>query len=142
MPLDTSSKRRSSVGMLLASILAPPSPTDSPGVVDQDDRQHAGGSYAGIDAAPPIIPPEPPLPTLCRRASLMAGLLRTPIVDRVTLCLTPPWQRYFSRPTTPPATLAGLARTPFVSRDTLTLTPAWSQYLQEEETHGLTPAGP
>ena len=95
MPLDTSTKRRSSVG-LLGSILAPPSPTDSPGALDQSDRQHSSFSYSGILALAPVIPPEPPAPTVRPRLPLMAGLLRTPVVDRVTLTLTPPWQRYFA----------------------------------------------
>lgn len=47
MPLDTSTKRRSSVGILQPWQTAPPSPTDSPGTVDEADRAHGTFSYSG-----------------------------------------------------------------------------------------------
>ena len=53
MALDTSSKRRSSVGILSPWQVAPPSPTDSPGVIDAYDREQIAGTYSGILAAAP-----------------------------------------------------------------------------------------
>jgi hypothetical protein len=50
MPLDTGSKRRSSVGLMSPWLPAPPSPTDSPGTIDQGDRAHVAYSYSGIAA--------------------------------------------------------------------------------------------
>jgi hypothetical protein len=49
--LDTPSKRRSSVGVLASWLLAPPSPTDTAGVIDQADREHIAWTYSGILAA-------------------------------------------------------------------------------------------
>ena len=51
MPLDSSSKRRSSVGIMTTWILTPPSPLDSPGVLDEADRGHGAQVYSGIEAA-------------------------------------------------------------------------------------------
>ena len=45
MPIDTRSKRASSVGILLPFVLAPPLPD---GTISQGDRQHAAWSYSGI----------------------------------------------------------------------------------------------
>jgi len=45
MPLDTRSKRASSVGMLAPFILAPPFPD---GTISQGDRQHIAWTYSGI----------------------------------------------------------------------------------------------
>lgn len=53
MPLDTSTKRRSSVGLWQVWQTAPPSPTDSPGALDTADRAHGAYSYSGIAAAEP-----------------------------------------------------------------------------------------
>ncbi len=50
--LDTRSKRASSVGILLVSILAPPLPDAT---IAQGDRQHIAWSYSGIAAAAPAI---------------------------------------------------------------------------------------
>lgn len=50
MPLNTSSKRRSSVALWAPWQAAPPSPTDSPGTIDAADREHSAGSYSGIAA--------------------------------------------------------------------------------------------
>jgi len=47
MDLDTRSKRASSVGLLLAFVLAPPL---ADGVIDAGDRQHSAHSYSGIAA--------------------------------------------------------------------------------------------
>jgi hypothetical protein len=51
VPLDSSSKRRSSVGLLSLWQTAPPSPGDTPTVIDQADRAHIAGAYSGIAAA-------------------------------------------------------------------------------------------
>lgn len=56
MPLDTSTKRRSSVGICQPWMLAPPSPTDTAGTVDQADQQHGAWSYSGILAVVYISP--------------------------------------------------------------------------------------
>ena len=56
MPLNTSSKRRSSVALWAPWQTAPPSPTDTPGVIDADDSEHAAWSYSGLVA----VAPEPP----------------------------------------------------------------------------------
>lgn len=48
MPLDTRSKRASSVGLLLPWMLASVFPD---GTLDQGDRQHGASSYSGILAA-------------------------------------------------------------------------------------------
>lgn len=61
MPLDSRSKRGSSIGTLQPWTLSPPSPLDTPGAVDAADRQSGTGSYAGILAAvvayvPPALP--------------------------------------------------------------------------------------
>jgi len=48
MPLDTSSKRRSSVSILQPWQATALAPTDSPGVVDAPDREHVAWSYSGI----------------------------------------------------------------------------------------------
>ena len=53
--LDTSSKRRSSVGLWSPWQTAPPSPTDSPGVIDADDREHIAGAYSGLVTAMPVL---------------------------------------------------------------------------------------
>lgn len=49
--LDTRSKRASSVGLLLAFVLAPPLPDAT---LDQGDRQHIARSYSGVLAAAPV----------------------------------------------------------------------------------------
>ena len=46
--LDTTSKRRSSVQILMPFTMAPPLPD---GTLDQGDRQHIALSYSGILAA-------------------------------------------------------------------------------------------
>lgn len=51
--LDTSSKRRSSVALWASWLPAPPSPTDTPGVLDAADREHAAWAYSGILAEEP-----------------------------------------------------------------------------------------
>lgn len=53
MPLNTSSKRRSSVALWSPWQTAPPSPTDSPGAIDAGDREHTAWSYSGISAGLP-----------------------------------------------------------------------------------------
>jgi len=51
--LDTTSKRRSSVAILIGfSLLAPPLPD---GTIDQGDRQHIAFSYSGILAGSPAV---------------------------------------------------------------------------------------
>jgi hypothetical protein len=54
MPLDTSSKRRSSVGLLQPWQANAPSPSDSPGVIDRADREQIAWTYSGIHAAHPV----------------------------------------------------------------------------------------
>ena len=56
MPLNTSSKRRSSVGLWSPWQTAPPSPTDSPGTMDRADRLQSAWSYAGSVPAGPVMP--------------------------------------------------------------------------------------
>ena len=58
MPLNTSSKRRSSVGILSPWQTVPPSPLDTAGVIDQADREHIAWAYSGILALapPPVVP--------------------------------------------------------------------------------------
>lgn len=53
--LDTRQKRASSVGILLAFVLAPPLPDAT---ISQGDRQHIAWSYAGIlaEAPAPVAP--------------------------------------------------------------------------------------
>jgi hypothetical protein len=51
--LDTTSKRRSSVGLLSGWLLAPPKPD---GTLDAGDRQHIALSYSGILAGA-FVPP-------------------------------------------------------------------------------------
>jgi hypothetical protein len=48
--LDNTSKRRSSVQILMTPILAPPAPD---GTISQADRQHIAWTYSGILAAQP-----------------------------------------------------------------------------------------
>lgn len=48
MALDTRSKRASSVGLLLAFVLAAPL---ADGTFSQGDRQHLAATYSGIEAA-------------------------------------------------------------------------------------------
>jgi hypothetical protein len=50
--LDSRSKRASSVGILLVSVLSPVLPD---GTIAQGDRQHVAWSYSGIAAAAPDI---------------------------------------------------------------------------------------
>jgi hypothetical protein len=52
MPVNTPSKRRSSVNLLSPWQGSPPSPTDTAGVIDQADREHIAWTYSGILAAP------------------------------------------------------------------------------------------
>ena len=54
MALDTRSKRASSVGILLAFVLAPPLPD---GTLGQGDRQHIAATYSGILATGVAINP-------------------------------------------------------------------------------------
>ena len=49
--LDNTSKRRSSVQVMMPFSIAPPSPTLVLGDIDQADRQHIAWSYSGILAA-------------------------------------------------------------------------------------------
>lgn len=57
MPLDTSSKRRSSVGLLQPWQANAPSPSDSPGVIDPADREQIAWTYSGISAGHPVPMP-------------------------------------------------------------------------------------
>ena len=52
--LDSTSKRRSSVQVLLPFASAPPDPD---GDLDQGDRQHAAMSYSGVLAGAAVTPP-------------------------------------------------------------------------------------
>lgn len=65
--LDTPSKRGSSVGILLFSILAPPFPPD--GAIDQGDRQDIAVSYSGILAG---VPASTPITVVLRHEVLRA----------------------------------------------------------------------
>jgi hypothetical protein len=57
MPLDTTGKRRSSVGLLQPWQPNIPSPLESPGTIDQADQQQMTWSYSGILAIPEVILP-------------------------------------------------------------------------------------
>ena len=59
--LDTRSKRASSVGIMLAFVLAPPLPD---GTLDQGDQQHIAVSYSGILAEAPVVVAPPILDCL------------------------------------------------------------------------------
>ena len=61
--LDTTSKRRSSVGLMLVAIVAPPLPD---GAIGQGDRQHIAVSYSGIAAAAPAVEEAPRRPRIGR----------------------------------------------------------------------------
>ena len=52
--LDTRSKRASSVGILLVSVLAPPLPDGA--ITALGDRQHIAWEYSGIEAASADVP--------------------------------------------------------------------------------------
>lgn len=56
MPVDTRSKRASSVQILMPWALAPVFPD---GTLDQGDRQHIALAYSGILAIAPIVPTTP-----------------------------------------------------------------------------------
>lgn len=49
--LDTTSKRRSSVGILLIFVVVPPL---SDATIDVGDRQHIAVSYSGISSGTPV----------------------------------------------------------------------------------------
>ena len=51
--LDTRSKRASSVGIMLVSVLSPVLPD---GTIGDGDRQHTAWSYSGIAASAPVAP--------------------------------------------------------------------------------------
>lgn len=51
--LDSRSKRSSSVGILLVSILAPPLPDGA--ITAVGDRQHIAWEYSGIEAGAPAV---------------------------------------------------------------------------------------
>jgi len=55
MALDTTSKRRSSIGLLQPWQPNIPSPLSTPGVVDQADQQQMAWTYSGIVAGP-LVP--------------------------------------------------------------------------------------
>lgn len=66
MPIDTRSKRASSVQMLVPSMVAPVFPN---GAITQNDRQHIAWAYSGILAGPPT----PVSVRLGRRGGKMLG---------------------------------------------------------------------
>lgn len=78
MPLNTSTKRRSSVGILAPWLPAPPSPTDSAGVIDQADRAHSAHAYSGILAVPFGL------------SAVLQGASLTPAVSVLLLGKAPP----------------------------------------------------
>lgn len=69
--LDSRSKRASSVGILLVSVLAPPLPDGS--LAAAGDRQHIAWSYSGVSAAAPDIDGPP---VYLRGATMVSRTLR------------------------------------------------------------------